>query len=99
MTQGKTALEPGTPARRRSKKPGGPSGHPMGGQLLNTREAAAYLGVNRWTLELWRTRKRRCGPSFIKLHAHAVRYRLRDLDAFLEGRLVKPERRAPGEKN
>jgi hypothetical protein len=63
----------------------------MGGELLTTYEAATYLSISRYTLEAWRVgRGRECGPRYLKVHAHAIRYRLCDLETFLEGRLVEP---------
>ncbi len=70
----------------------------MGGQLFTTAEAAAYLSMNAYTLEFWRTRKQRCGPVYLRIHSHCIRYRLADLDAFLESRVVKPARGTPSEK-
>jgi len=80
------------PARRLKKKPPRISGGPKGSQLLTTPEAAAYISVSPHTLKFWRRRKHRCGPRYLKLHAHAVRYRACDLEVFLESRLVKPAR-------
>lgn len=50
---------------------------------LTTREAAAYLNVSEQTLRDWRSKKQ--GPRFIELGKTpkaAVRYRMRDLNAF-----------------
>ena len=52
--------------------------------MLNTDQAAYYLGLARATLEAWRTRGG--GPAFCKL-GKAVRYRLTDLDAFILSRV------------
>lgn len=52
--------------------------------VLRTPEAAAYLNVRPKTLEQWRWAGQ--GPRFIKL-SRAVRYRLSDLDAFIEARV------------
>ena len=54
--------------------------------ILRTREAAAYLGLSKPTLERFRTLGG--GPKFAKLGA-AVRYRKADLDEWLESRLVR----------
>jgi hypothetical protein len=54
-------------------------------EYLDTRQAAAYLGMSKQQLELWRCKGG--GPSYVKL-AHAVRYRRSDLDAFMGDRLV-----------
>ena len=63
----------------------------FGGELLTVFEAAAYLGVARDTLNDWRSKRARRGPRYIKIHAHRVAYRLRDLEKFLEQRTVDPK--------
>jgi hypothetical protein len=50
--------------------------------LLNQKQASLYLGVSTRTLEGWRLRGG--GPIYSKLGS-CVRYRLGDLDAFVEG--------------
>lgn len=49
--------------------------------LLNTDEAAACLGTTKRTLEAWRYEGG--GPAFVKLGGRLVRYRPRDLEAFI----------------
>jgi excisionase family DNA binding protein len=49
---------------------------------LTTKEAAHYLGLAPATLACWRVRKSD-GPRFVRL-GRAVRYRVPDLDAWLE---------------
>lgn len=52
--------------------------------LLDVRQAAAHLSLSKSTLD-----KMRCfgkGPAFIRLTARAVRYDVRDLDAWVEAR-------------
>jgi predicted DNA-binding transcriptional regulator AlpA len=51
-------------------------------QLYDQRGAALFLRVSERTLERWRAE--RTGPSFIKLSARAVRYRLSSLRAYLD---------------
>ncbi|MBJ6751354.1 helix-turn-helix domain-containing protein [Geomonas anaerohicana] len=51
---------------------------------LTTPEAAAYLKVKPATLEQWRWNGR--GPRFAKI-GRSVRYRMSDLDAFLDARV------------
>ena len=58
--------------------------------LLNTAEAAKYLTISPDTLRLWRSRRGQGGPRFIKLHPRCVRYRIDDLEFFLESRAVRP---------
>lgn len=54
--------------------------------LLNTPEAAAYLGVKPATLEIWRA-TRRYALKYIKVGG-LVKYRQEDLDEFLASRTV-----------
>jgi excisionase family DNA binding protein len=49
--------------------------------LLDTTEAAQYLGTSRPTLERWRAERR--GPPVVYLAKRIVRYRRSDLDAFI----------------
>ena len=49
--------------------------------LLDTTQAAALLGINKNTLEIWRVQGR--SPKFLKIGRN-VRYRLSDIEAFLE---------------
>jgi excisionase family DNA binding protein len=58
-------------------------------QLLNRREAAEYLGVKEQTLSCWLTTKRYKLPV-VKV-GRLVRYRLSDLDKFIESRTVNNE--------
>ena len=57
-------------------------------QFLATPEAAEYIGVHKSTLDTWRCRGE--GPRFLKL-GRSVRYRICDLDAYLESRLCGVE--------
>jgi len=52
--------------------------------ILRTSEAASYLKVQPTTLEQWRWSGR--GPRFAKIGRN-VRYRLSDLDAFMQERV------------
>jgi len=49
--------------------------------MLQTKAAAEYLGLQKCTLEAWRVRGG--GPVFRKL-GKAVRYKVEDLEAFIE---------------
>lgn len=53
-------------------------------QNLTTAEAARYLNVQPSTLEQWRWNGR--GPRFVKIE-RSCRYRLADLEAYLESRV------------
>jgi len=50
-------------------------------RLLNTKQAAEYLGMASRTLENWRYQSR--GPKVTHMGG-AVRYDVRDLDAYVE---------------
>ena len=56
--------------------------------LLTESEAAALLIAKTQTLRAWRYRNR--GPAFLKL-AGKVRYRLTDVEAFIERSRVDPD--------
>jgi len=61
-------------------------------QLLNTQQAAQYLSVSKAFLERdrWEGAKTGSGGArvpFIKVGSRAVRYRLSDLEAFLDSRV------------
>ena len=53
---------------------------------LNTLQAAAYLGVKRGTLEVWRSLGK--GPRYLKLGSRVV-YEIEDLDSFAAARVVE----------
>lgn len=61
----------------------------QGGQAEYTDNAgaAAFLGLQPATLEIWRTRRE--GPPFIKV-GKVVRYSMADLREYLEARRQKP---------
>jgi hypothetical protein len=69
-------------------------------RLLSTVDAARRLRMQPATLKAWRFRRQ--GPSYILVSARCVRYRQRDLDAWVAGRRVEhdgtrliPAARAP----
>ena len=51
--------------------------------FLDTRAAANYLNLKPATLEAWRTRGG--GPRYVRLGT-AIRYRLSDIEAYVEAR-------------
>lgn len=53
--------------------------------LLTERQAADLLNLSPRTLAAWRLRGR--GPSFLRIGKTCVRYRLRDLDKWVESRV------------
>ncbi|MGH9350875.1 MAG: helix-turn-helix transcriptional regulator [Terriglobia bacterium] len=61
------------------------------GALLNTEQAAAFLGLSPDTLKFWRVNGHQNGPPFYKLHRRAVRYSMDDLKAWLRLRRVESE--------
>jgi excisionase family DNA binding protein len=61
-------------------------------QLLTREQAAAYLGISAQTLSAWVTHGRYDLPV-VKV-GRLVRYRLRDLDAWLEKRTVRNDEKA-----
>jgi excisionase family DNA binding protein len=57
-------------------------------ELMDEREAAAYLGMSRSGLRKWRARRR--GPAYARL-GKIIRYRKSDLDAFVQSGLIAYE--------
>ena len=55
-------------------------------QLLDTSEAATFLGLARTTLEHWRGLRK--GPPFIRVGPRAVRYRRADLEEWLNEQVI-----------
>lgn len=51
-------------------------------KLLDTVEVARVLGIHPATLATWRSQGR--GPEFLKVGPRKVRYRVRDLDTWLD---------------
>ncbi len=58
-------------------------------ELLDSRQAAKVVNVRPRTLEGWR--RRGCGPPFIRLSPRAVRYRIEDLERWIEEHRVTDE--------
>jgi excisionase family DNA binding protein len=54
---------------------------------LNERQAAKYLGVSPGTLRLWRAQRR--SPRYFRA-GKLVRFRVRDLNEWIEQRLSTP---------
>lgn len=54
-------------------------------RLLNERQAAEMLGVSKRALQAWRYRGG--GPAYVRLSAHAIRYRPCDLALWITGRV------------
>ncbi|MEZ4395942.1 MAG: helix-turn-helix domain-containing protein [Candidatus Krumholzibacteriia bacterium] len=62
-------------------------------RLLTSAEAAEYLRVTQSTLESWRYPTRKRPLPFVRV-GRAVRYRKKDLDAFLDAGVVDPSAEA-----
>lgn len=62
-------------------------GYPFGylDQLVCEKDAAEFLGYTVRALQNWRLRGG--GPQFVKVSARSIRYRRRDLNAWVETRL------------
>ena len=56
--------------------------------LLTPKEAGRYLKIASSTLEKWRMKK--MGPNFMKLGNRTIRYRIEDLQSFIETSTIKP---------
>jgi len=56
--------------------------------VLNSGQAAQYLGVSDSVLRLWRAQGR--GPVYFRAEGKLIRYRRADLDVWIEARLCKP---------
>ena len=56
--------------------------------LKDTPSAAVYLDVGEETLKRWR--RLGTGPAYIRLAHSRVRYRVSDLDAWLDAQTVRP---------
>jgi hypothetical protein len=61
----------------------------MTAHVVGSSEAARFLGVEHRTLESWR--RLRKGPRFIRYSARCVRYRLQDLQAWLDAQTIETE--------
>ena len=64
----------------------------MSETLLDSAEAAQYLGVCKQTLEKWRRLGR--GPAYVR-YGRKVRYRLKDLNVYVFTRIVRTKE-SPG---
>ena len=57
-------------------------------KYLNDKQAARYIGFHEQTLRNWRHHRK--GPKYVKQY-RSVRYSVRDLDEWMEGRKISPE--------
>jgi predicted DNA-binding transcriptional regulator AlpA len=65
-------------------------------KLLDGKKTAEFLGCTEAALALWR--KKRQGPSYVRLGMRLVRYPLRDLLTWLEKQRIEPEQPCIGRK-
>jgi len=59
-------------------------------EIMTQEEVAIYLKYSAITLAIWRSKGR--GPAFVKISEKNVRYRKRDVDKWLAGRVVNPRK-------
>lgn len=64
--------------------------------LVDTREAAAFLGVAAVTLRQWRWRRHPWQPPFLKCGTRTIRYRRQSLETWARRREVEVQ---PGRKD
>ena len=69
------------------KKMAADANYASAAEVLDQVEAARVLHVKPRTLESWR--QRRTGPRFIRYSQRCVRYRPRDLQAWIDARAVE----------
>lgn len=55
---------------------------------MTPRQASKYVGITENTLRFWRSRG--AGPRYFKAGEKLIRYRLTDLDRWIESRLSAP---------
>jgi predicted DNA-binding transcriptional regulator AlpA len=58
-------------------------------RLISSTEAERLLSLHGGQLAKWRSARRKGQPPFVKLAARCVRYRLHDLEAWVESRRVE----------
>jgi len=62
-------------------------------EYLNDKQAARYIGFHEQTLRNWRHARK--GPKYVKQY-RSVRYSVRDLDEWMEGRKITPSSEEAG---
>lgn len=58
----------------------------FGDPLIDEKQAAEYLGYTTRALQNWRLRGG--GPRFVRVSARSIRYRISDIEAWIEARIV-----------
>lgn len=56
-------------------------------KLLGEKDAARFLGLSVFTLRNWRHQVR--GPAYVRLGLRAIRYRLTDLEDFVDSSRIR----------
>lgn len=74
---------PSAPVEPVAQAPAAPSVQDAGADLITPDEAAALLKVGRKVLERWRGAGG--GPAYLRFNAKTIRYRQRDVQAFIDG--------------
>ena len=64
-----------------------PNTRPELNNVITEKDAARYLSRSRSFLRIARMHDR--GPAYVRLGTRAIGYRLRDLDAYLDARVVR----------
>jgi len=57
-------------------------------ELINEQEAARMLSLATSTLRAWRFQGR--GPAYFRIGGKAIRYRVQDVEAYLNDSMVRP---------
>lgn len=63
-------------------------------ELVDTKAAAALLGISPTTLEIWRSRRAGQQPEYVRVGARSIRYSRAALAAWIEARRQPRPRRA-----
>lgn len=56
--------------------------------LLDEKQASELLGVSPRALQSWRQNGR--GPSYVRISSRCVRYRISDIDCWIDSRATEP---------
>ena len=63
------------------------SGNAIAHYLMAEKDADLFLGVSYKTLQTWHSR--RLGPPYIRMARKCIRYRIADLQHYVDSRLVR----------
>lgn len=58
-------------------------------QVLSTTQASKIIGVDKRTLDNWRSLSR--GPAYIKISKRKIAYLLEDVESFIRARRIEPQ--------